>query len=155
MIGNGRTALAVPLLRKGEVIGVISMAHTEVKPFTERHIELVTTFADQAVIAINNVGLFEEVQARTKELSESLKQQTATADVLKVISCSAFDLRKVLDTLTESAARLCGADMAGFARDEGSGFRHVTNYGFSRPTGLSSTSPSEWSPVAAMWSDVC
>ncbi len=81
-----RTVLAVPLLREGELLGTFAMIRTEVRPFSDREIELVKTFADQAVIAIENVRLFDEVQARTAEVSEALKQQTATADVLKVIS---------------------------------------------------------------------
>jgi GAF domain-containing protein len=113
---RARTLLSVPLLRGDSAIGVITVARVAAVPFTQRQIDLVTTFASQAVMAINNVGLFEGVQARTKELTESLKQQTATADVLKVISRSAFDLQKVLDTLVESAARLCEADLAGIFR---------------------------------------
>jgi GAF domain-containing protein len=133
-----RTVLGVPLLRKGEVIGVISMTHTEVKPFTEKQIELITTFADQAVIAINNVGLFGEVQARTKELTESLKQQTATADVLKFISRSAFDLQKVLDTLVESAARLCEAPDANIHLREGELYPHTMAFRTNFKNGLNS-----------------
>jgi two-component system, NtrC family, sensor kinase len=87
-IGNFRSNLAAPLLRDGVAVGVITVVRRTVKPFTDRQIELITTFADQAVIAINNVGLFEEVQARTKELAESLEYQTATSEVLNVISRS-------------------------------------------------------------------
>jgi GAF domain-containing protein len=128
---KARTQLAVPLMGDGDVAGVIFLARTEPKPFTPRQIDLVTTFADQAVIAINNVGLFEEVQARTRELSESLRQQTATADVLKVISRSAFDLQPVLDTLAESAARLCEADKGVIFQRDGDVYRLAANHGFS------------------------
>jgi GAF domain-containing protein/HAMP domain-containing protein/anti-sigma regulatory factor (Ser/Thr protein kinase) len=107
---RARTQLAVPLMRAGDVIGVIFLARTEVMPFTDRQIDLVTTFADQAVIAINNVGLFEEVQARTAELQESLEYQTATSDVLNVISRSPSDIQPVLDAIAETAQRLCQSE---------------------------------------------
>ena len=110
--GDYRTLLGVPLLRDGIAIAVIVLVRAVVEPFTEKQIELVTTFADQALIAIENVRLFEEVQARTEELSESLQQQTATADVLKVISRTAFELQPIFDTLVENAVRLCEAERA-------------------------------------------
>ncbi|WP_158671943.1 GAF domain-containing protein [Bradyrhizobium guangdongense] len=127
-----RAALGVPLVREGHAFGVINLFRFAVGSFEDKQIELVATFADQAVIAIENVRLFEQVQAKTRDLTEALQQQTATADVLKVISRSAFDLQAVLDTLTESAAQLCNADMAAMTRqDETDGFQHVTNYNFS------------------------
>ncbi len=130
--GGQRTMLGVPLLRAGTPIGVMAMHRLTVRPFSDKQIELMTTFADQAVIAIENVRLFDEVQARTVELSESLQQQTATADVLKVISRSTFDLQTVLDTLVASAARLCGADIAAIHREQSSGYQQVAAYGYSQ-----------------------
>ena len=151
IIGNFRAVLSVPLKRGQETIGVFGMARRTAGLFAQRQIELVETFADQAVIAIENVRLFDEVQARTAELSEALQQQTATADVLKVISRSTFDLQTVLDTLTQSAAQLCEADMAAITRQEAEGIYYATNYNLP-PIGWSTSRTSAWRRDAAPWS---
>src|SRR5260370_1554624 len=111
-LGQFRTMLGIPMLRDGVTTGVLSMTRSEARPFTDKQIELVTTFADQAVIAIENVRLFDEVQARTEDLRESLQQQTATSNVLGVISRSPNQLEPVLDAIAETAAHLCAADFA-------------------------------------------
>jgi two-component system, NtrC family, sensor kinase len=129
-LGDYRTMLGVPMLREGVPIGVLALTRSEVRPFTDKQIELVSTFADQAAIAIENVRLFDDVTTRTEQLSESLQQQTATADVLKVISRSTFDLPTVLQTLVESAARLCDADKATITRQKEGVFFRAEAYGF-------------------------
>ncbi|HSQ20779.1 MAG TPA: GAF domain-containing protein, partial [Blastocatellia bacterium] len=130
-LGGHRTNLGVPLRRDGETIGVFTLTRQTVQAFTPRQIELVQTFADQAVIAIENSRLLEQVQAKTRDLEESLQQQTATADVLKAISRSAFDLKAVLNALIEAAARLCEADQGTIARRQGQVFVRVATWGFS------------------------
>jgi len=130
-VGGHRSMLGVPLLRDGVTIAVIVLLRNAVRPFADKQIDLVTTFANQALIAIENVRLFEAEQQRTRELSESLQQQTATADVLKVISRSTFDLKSVLQTLVESAGRLCGADYATITRQKDGVLFFAEAYGYS------------------------
>jgi GAF domain-containing protein len=130
--GNYRTSLGVPLLSKGEAVGVFVLARSEVKEFTDKQIELVTTFADQAVIAIENIRLLTELRQRTTDLTEStadlteaLEQQTATSEVLQVISSSPGDLEPVFATMLEKAVRFCDASLGNVQRWDGATLEYV------------------------------
>jgi GAF domain-containing protein len=127
-LGNFRTILGVPLLREGIPIGIFNLDRAAVRPFTEKQIKLVETFADQAVIAIENTRLFEAEQQRTRELTESLQQQTATSEVLQVISNSPGDLQPVFEAMLEKAVRICDAMSGGIYRWDGNAFSLVATH---------------------------
>jgi GAF domain-containing protein len=129
LAGNWRASVAVPMLRDGRTVGAISVGKAEAVPFSERQIQLLTTFADQAVIATENVRLFDEVQRRTEDLTESLQQQTATSEVLGVISRSSGDLAPVFASILGNATRICEANFGGLFLCEGPGFRSVAQQG--------------------------
>jgi len=128
-LGGFRTHLGLPLLREGNPIGILVVSRVTVQPFDDKHIELLATFADQAVIAIENVRLFESVEARTRELSEALEQQTATSDVLKVISSSPGELQAVFEIMLAKAVELCEASFGAMWLVEGDGYRTAAMHG--------------------------
>ena len=128
LVAGARTLVAVPMLKEGALVGAIVIYRQEVRPFTDKQIALLTSFADQAVIAIENARLFDEVQARTRELSESLEQQTATSEVLRVISSSPGELEPVFRTMLANATRLCEAKFGLLNLRDGEVFRNVALY---------------------------
>src|SRR6266498_2092355 len=132
-----RTALATPLMRDGVPLGVIHIRRTEVRPFTDKQIKLLETFADQAVIAIENVRLFKELQERNRDLTEALEQQTATSEILRAIANSPTEIQPVLDVIAENAARICGTPDVAISRVENDVYRYVAIYGSApnRPSG--------------------
>jgi GAF domain-containing protein/anti-sigma regulatory factor (Ser/Thr protein kinase) len=126
---GSRTFLIVPLRQRGELIGILAARRTEVRPFTPAQIKLLETFADQAVIAIENVRLFKELEVRNRDLTEALEQQTATSEILRVIASSPTDIQPVLDVVAENAARLCDASDAAIWRTDGDKYWLVASHG--------------------------
>ena len=147
-----RSVLAVPLLRKDVAIGVIRISRTQIQPFTDAQVALLQTFADQAVIAIENVRLFKELEARNRDLADALEQQTATSEVLRAIAHTQTDAQPVFDTIVQSAARLCDAPVAAVFLTDGRMLYHLANHGsspevlkaqlarFPRPVAMDTTS---------------
>ena len=127
-LAKARSLIGVPMLKENEVIGGIAIYRQEVRPFSDKQIELLKNFAAQAVIAIENVRLFEAEQQRTRELAEALEQQTATSDVLSVISSSPGDLQPVFEAMLENAVRICDAKFGGIYRIEGDTIRLTRMY---------------------------
>jgi signal transduction histidine kinase len=140
-LGGVKTYLAVPMLKDGSVVGAITIYRPEVRPFTDKQIDLVSTFTSQAVIAIENVRLFKELQTRNAETMESLEQQTATAEILRVISSSPTDTQPVFDAVAQSAARLCGANDVVIRLVDGNTHTPVAHYGVITPNPRSITVP--------------
>src|SRR5262249_21964120 len=134
-----RSLLAVPMLREGTPIGAIAVGRRgpdgAPRSFSDREIDLLKTFADQAVIAIENVRLFKELEAKNRDLTETLEQQTATGEILRVISSSPTDVQPVFDSIAESTARLCGAELAWVFRFDGQLLHFAAHHGVS-PAGL-------------------
>ena len=125
-----RTNLGVPLLREGVPLGAIVMRRTETKPFTDEEIALLQTFADQAVIAIENVRLLKELEARNRELTEALGRETATSEILRTISAAHADAQPVFEAIVQNAVRLCGAAYGGVYRFDGKLIHSVAHYNF-------------------------
>src|SRR5262249_13979456 len=131
-LGGARSHVAVPMLKEGELVGAITIYRQEVRPFTDKQIELVTNFANQAVIAIENTRLLNELRQRTDDLSESLEQQTATSEVLQVISSSPGQLEPVFQTMLENATRICEAKFGNLYLHEGGALRVVASHNVPR-----------------------
>ena len=139
--GNFRTYLAAPLRQQGELIGVMNARRVEVRPFTPVQIKLLETFADQAVIAIENVRLFNELEVRNRDLSEALEQQTATSEILRAIANSPTEIQPVLDVIAENAARICGTPDVAISRVENDVYRWVATYGIVPTRAAGTTRP--------------
>ena len=148
-----RSALSVPMLRDGAAIGAITVFGSEAAPFSEAHLRLLQTFADQAVIAIENVRLFSALETRHRDLTDTLEQQLAAADILKAISSSPTDVRPVFEIMAEHAVRLCGAEVSTVTRFDGE-WVHLDAIHGSKPEGvaaLSRTFPMRASAAGGAW----